>query len=99
MATALAEVCNRANVKYPEVTFKVNDDVKVMKWKHCGSDKNKPHGYIEVTKYTKATTTSTAMMTADAQHPINTTVDNTVSTDSATNTAAKLWIRNQEKNA
>ena len=72
MATALSEVCNRANVKYPEVTFKVNDDVKVMKWKHCGSDKNKPHGYIEVTKYTKATTTSTTT-TAVAQHPTNTT--------------------------
>ena len=66
IVTALTEVCNRANEKYPEVTFKVNEDVKVMRWRtcgrfSCGSDRNNPDGgYIEVTKYTKATTTSTA---------------------------------------
>ena len=47
-------------------TFEVNEDVKVMRWRSCGrfscrSDRNNPDGgYIEVTKYTKATTTSTA---------------------------------------
>ena len=66
IVTALTEVCNRANEKYPEVTFEVNEDVKVMRWRSCGrfscgSDRNNPDGgYIEVTKYTKATTTSTA---------------------------------------
>jgi hypothetical protein len=60
IVTALTEVCDRANEKYPEVTFKVSEDVKVMRsYELCISDKNKPGGYIEVTRYKYNTVTST----------------------------------------
>ena len=89
IVTALTEVCNRANEKYPEVTFKVSEDVKVMRsYELCSSDKNKPDGYIEVTKYKYNTVTSTTSTdTRVTHHPINTTSDDTAANGSATNTA------------
>lgn len=89
IVTALTEVCDGANEKYPEVTFKVSEDVKVMRsYEHCRSDKNKPDGYIEVTKYKyNAVTTTTSTDTRVTHHPINTTSDDTAANGSATNTA------------